>query len=587
MSYQVLARKWRPQRFDQVVGQRGVIDTLRNAIAGGRVGQAFIFAGARGVGKTTTARILAKALNCVNGPTVDPCGVCDACVEIAEGRDVDVLEIDAATNTQVEKVREVIINGLGLRPVRDRFRIFIIDEAHQLSSYSFNALLKSIEEPPPHVKFIMATTDLHKIPDTIRSRAQEFEFRTIGTRAIADELQRIATAEGVDAEPAAIQALARAAEGSLRDGESALDQLIAFSSGRITADDVATVLGLVGRDFLLDVVETIADEDAPKVFDLASRATESGHDLRLLCRELSRLIRDLMVVAIDPSRLDDPEYTPEGDPARLRALAARFSREDLLRAFDLLAEAEEDLRIAAQPRYHLEMALLKWIHLRKLVPIDELIQTVEQGRGGGEPPRGSRPAAPVRPLPLGTANPRPVTSEPAPRRADGREGPSAKAAVPPAVAAASPPAGEAPPVSAPAASEAPARVQPVSPAAFKEAFLEQIKRGAKLLHGMAVAQAARIDVGPDVVTFVFAPQHRVFRDQIEQKRSWLENIASELAGQRMRIALADVAAPPATSAAGPDPKDTLREKALGDNAVQAMLDVFTTEITDVREVDGE
>ena len=198
MSYQVLARKWRPQRFDEVVGQKGVTQTLRNAIATGRIAQAFVFAGARGVGKTTTARILARALNCEKGPTPDPCGVCDTCVEIAEGRDLDVLEIDAATHTGIDNVREVIIDGLQVRPARDRYKIFIIDEVHQLSNSSFNALLKSMEEPPPHVVFMMATTELHKIPETILSRAQVFELRTIGTRAIVDQLRRIADAEKVE-----------------------------------------------------------------------------------------------------------------------------------------------------------------------------------------------------------------------------------------------------------------------------------------------------------------------------------------------------------------------------------------------------
>ncbi len=197
MSYQVLARKWRPQRFDEVVGQKGVTQTLRNAIGSGRIAQAFVFAGARGVGKTTTARILARALNCDKGPTADPCGVCDMCVEIAEGRDLDVLEIDAATHTGVDNVRDVIIDGLAIRPVRDRYKIFIIDEVHQLSNSSFNALLKSMEEPPPHVVFMMATTELHKIPDTILSRAQVHELRTIGTRAITDQLRKIADAEKI------------------------------------------------------------------------------------------------------------------------------------------------------------------------------------------------------------------------------------------------------------------------------------------------------------------------------------------------------------------------------------------------------
>ena len=282
VSYQVLARKWRPRTFDEVVGQQGVTQTLRNALSSGRLAQAFVFAGARGVGKTTTARILAKALNCATGPTASPCGQCDMCVEIAEGRDIDVLEIDAATNTQVEKVRETIIEGLGLRPVRDRYKVFIIDEVHMLSTSSFNALLKSIEEPPPHVVFVMATTELHKIPDTITSRSQVYEFRTISTRAIGDQLRKIADAEAIDVEPAALALIARAAEGSLRDAEGALDQVIAFAGDRVTAADVAAVLGLVGRDLLMDIVDTVAEEDAPRVFDLAARVVESGQDLRLL-----------------------------------------------------------------------------------------------------------------------------------------------------------------------------------------------------------------------------------------------------------------------------------------------------------------
>src|SRR5256886_27879 len=222
MAYQVIARKWRPQRFDDVVGQQAVTRTLRNALASGRLAQAFVFAGPRGVGKTTTARILARALSCANGPTPDPCGACDACTEIAEGRDIDVLEIDAATHTQVDNVREVIISGLAIAPVRNRYKVFIIDEVHQLSTASFNALLKSIEEPPAHVVFMMATTELHKIPDTILSRSQVFEFRTIHTTAIAGHLRKIADAEGIEISDAALALLARSAEGSMRDAQSAL-----------------------------------------------------------------------------------------------------------------------------------------------------------------------------------------------------------------------------------------------------------------------------------------------------------------------------------------------------------------------------
>jgi DNA polymerase-3 subunit gamma/tau len=587
MSYLVLARKYRPRVFSDMVGQDVVTATLRGAIAEGRVGHAYLFTGPRGTGKTTTARILAKALNCVTGPTVEPCGTCDACTEIAEGRDLDVLEIDAATHTQVEKVRDIIIDGLSLRPVRDRYKIFIIDEVHMLSNSSFNALLKSVEEPPPHVVFMMATTELHKIPDTIRSRSQEFEFRTIATTAIAAQLTTIAEAEGIEVEPAAIQLIARSAEGSLRDAESAFDQVIAFAGERIGVDDVTTVLGLVGRDFLLDIVETVAAEDAARVFDVAGRAVEAGHDLRLLCRELARVVRDMMVVSIDPDRVSLPEFAPEGDVDRLQAAAARFSREDLLRGFDILSKAEFEVRNSPQPRYHFEMGLLKWIYARRMVPLATLIEGLEKGttavRDGG---RGtpSRPTASPAPAARSAASPGPAAA----RRVEAEL--AARRAAAPAPPAPAPPAQVGPPPTA-AAPPSPLPAEAAgggSASDTRDAIVEEIRKQNRLLHGTAVAQARRIELQGDVLTFTFGSNQRLLKDQLEQKRAFVESTAAQVAGRKLQLAIreeaAAAAAPPET--ATDDPRAQLKRKALESPAVQAVLDVFKAEIRDVEEIEN-
>jgi DNA polymerase III subunit gamma/tau len=552
--YQVLARKWRPQRFDDVIGQQAVTRTLRNAIASGRIAQAFVFAGQRGSGKTTTARILARALNCVKGPTAEPCGVCDACVEIAQGRDIDVLEIDAASHTGIDTIREVIIDNLSFAPVRNRYRVFIIDEVHQLSGSSFNALLKSIEEPPPHVVFMMATTELHKIPDTILSRSQVFEFRTIPTALITAQLRKIVTAEELQAEDAALSLIARAAEGSMRDAQSALDQVIAFAGSTITVDDVSTVLGLVGRDLLFDLVEAVVAEDAPGAFALADRAVASGHDLRLVVRELTRVVRDLMVVSVDPTRVGDGELA-EGERERLTRLAARFSREDLMRAFDLLSNAELEIRTASHPRYQFEMLLLKWMHTRKLVPLTELLAS---GGGGGK-----------------SQVPNPKTQFPSRSAA-----PAARPAAPAKTATA-------------AALDPGSRIpNPSSDANLKDKFLAEIRSGKATLYNTVVAQAQRIDVTNDRITFVFGPAQSMMRGWLDQQRAWLDAAAERVAGRKI-VVTSELAASP--SSANPEPRTPnpgetsdkrrdLKAEAMSSSTVQAMLEVFPAEIRDVEEM---
>jgi len=577
MSYQVLARKYRPQRFDDVVGQEVVTRTLRNAIASGRIAHAFVFAGSRGCGKTTTARILARALNCIKGPTPDPCGECDACVEIAQGRDLDVLEIDAASHTGVDNIREVVIAGLAFPPARDRYKVFIIDEVHQLSTASFNALLKSIEEPPPHVVFMMATTELHKIPDTILSRSQVFEFRTISPKAISEQLRRILAAENVEASDASLALIARAAEGSMRDAQSALDQVIAFAGRAIGVDDVSTVLGLVGRDLLMDVIDAVVAEDAPRAFALAERAVESGTDLRLVCRELSQLVRDMMMMSVDPARMSEEEL-PADERERLTSLARQFSREDLMRAFDLLSTAEQDIRTVSHPRYYFEMVLLRWMHLRKLVPLTDLLEQLGSSGTKTAAPTGSRVAAVASRIAPTSDKPASASSKVAPT--SDRIAPTSRKIAPTSD-------GIAPTTDKPTGDRV---VAPTS--SLKDSLLAEIRSGKAFFYNTVVAQAQKIDVVDDRVTFTFLPAHRALREQFEQSRPWLEAAAERLTGRKIVVAAVQATSEgdqasesrPAAAATAAAPKRDLKAEALSSTGVQALLDVFPAEIRDVEEM---
>lgn len=380
MSYQVIARKWRPQTFEEVTGQEAITRTLRNAVEHERLHHAYLFSGARGVGKTTTARLLAKALNChkTEKPNPQPCKpdeptACVSCVEISESRSIDVLEFDAASHTGVDDIREIILESININPARDRFKIFIIDEVHMLSNSSFNALLKTLEEPPPRVAFIMATTELHKVPDTILSRCQEFEFRTIPSQKIFDRLKIIAEAEKINVSVDALREIARSGEGSMRDAQSNFDQVISFSGEQIESKDVVTALGLAGSEMLVKTVKAIAENKPAEVLNVVDDLIGRGQDLRNFSRDLLSFFRDLLIfkMAGDAEHLLDTAVLSHGE---LRENAAPFSESDLIRFFNSLSETESKLREATQPRYVLEIGLVKLVEMRRVVSVENILE---------------------------------------------------------------------------------------------------------------------------------------------------------------------------------------------------------------------
>src|SRR5215207_4209320 len=400
MSYQVIARKWRPQTFEEVTGQEHITRTLKNGVEHERLHHAYLFSGARGVGKTTTARLLAKAVNCHKSdrPTPTPCrttdaDACPSCREVAEGRSIDVLEIDAASNTGVDNVREAIINTVGIRPARDRYKVFIIDEVHMLSTPAFNALLKTLEEPPSRVLFIMATTHAHKVPETILSRSQQFEFRTISAAKISERLRLIADAEQIEVTDDALREVARAGEGSMRDAQSAFDQVISFSEGKIDASDVEAALGIAGSEMLSRVMRAVAEERPADALAVVEELSARGHELRNFCRDLLAHLRDLLVfkVAGDSALAD----ATEAERKALRDEVRDFSESDLVRFFHSLTDTEARLSSGAHPRYQLEVGLVKLVEMRRLAPLGRIVERLnaleEALRTGRAPAGGTNP----------------------------------------------------------------------------------------------------------------------------------------------------------------------------------------------------
>ncbi len=362
MTYSALARKWRPATFDRVIGQEAVIQTLKNSISEGRIHHSLIFSGLRGTGKTSTARIYAKALNCKNGPTVEPCLECDACKEIAEGRDIDVMEIDAASNKGVDDIRN-LKEIVQYPPIRDRFRVFIIDEVHMLSTHAFNALLKTIEEPPSYVVFILATTEPHKIPATIRSRCQIFEFKKIPQIKIVRHLKDICEKEGINIDESALKLIVDASEGSMRDAQSLLDQIISFSGDKITEEDVSVVLGIPDSTVFFKIFKAIVNDNRKDIVDILDKLEERNTDFVKFVLRLGEFFNNLLHAAIKGEK----EFFPED----LRD--KKFSIEDILRYLNVILQNERFVRDAFSPRIAVELLLFKMVFASKVMPIAELI----------------------------------------------------------------------------------------------------------------------------------------------------------------------------------------------------------------------
>ena len=583
MSYKVIARKYRPGTFREIVGQEHVTRTLANAIQSNRVAHAYIFSGVRGVGKTTTARILAKALNCAKGPTPEPDNTCDSCRAIADGASLDVLEIDAASNRGIDQIRE-LREMVRYAPAGSRYKVVILDEAHQLTDEASNALLKTLEEPPEHVIFILATTQPEDLVDTIKSRAQLFQFRSLSFKEIAEEIERITKIENLSIEPGAVAVLARAAQGSLRDGLSLLEQAIAYCGDKITDAQVRELLGVVAESVLDEFVGAIEAQSAERALKLVHRLIADGQNLQHFCREAIRHVRNLLVVRVCGAE-SDLVAAPADERPRLAEQSAKFGEEDLTRFFNILLGADEDLRRKPDPRLHLELALLKLVNAQRLAPLEVILAGVRgeraPGRPGGDPP-GAPPrimsAAAASSAPASAAQPsgtvrrdfsNPLTEEPA-------------KLTPGFASSASAPISS--PVSTPVPASAPrivARAAEDPAGGLGSAQVDAIKtalKGQKFLWSMVEA-ATRWEVESGELRLFFPTESRALAEMLQARDPMerLRTVLNQVIGQPLRVCVK------LEAGRGPANRNSeLRARFEEDPIVRAMLERFGGRISNVK-----
>jgi DNA polymerase III subunit gamma/tau len=597
MSYTVFARKYRPQTFDDVVGQEHITRTLENAIEKERLAHAYIFVGPRGTGKTSTARILAKSLNCqtFSKPTVKPCGTCDSCREIAAGTSLDVLEFDAASNTQVDKVRELIIDNVRYAPTRGRFKVYIVDEVHMLSASSFNALLKTLEEPPGHVKFFFATTDVQKVPTTILSRCQRFDLKRILPGLISGHLLAIANKEHIALAPEAAAAIARGAEGGMRDAESMLDQLVAFCGEKIEEADVLTVFGLTAQQTVSDLCAALIAGDAPGALGLVHEQAEAGRDLSRLLADLISHLRNLLVVQADPAALDD-EFSAE-DVARLVEQAGQLKMDKLLELIEQFAGSEQRMKWSPNKKMHFEVSVIRAIQTLGQATLTEVLEALSALRGGGEPspPGEPRPAAPKPKIVPRAAPPRaPVARPPGAetRKTTVAETPETPEMVErvqtPPPASVSPAVAEPVAASAPLPNPAPIPSAPVANAAPPPALDEiwqRLREGVRQRRPFIsswVESGVLLSVKDEVAVIGFPASQAIPAEYCQQpaNRKLLETLLSEIAGRAISLRCEtreglEVTPPPAPEPEAPrDPMEEFKN----DPLIRRALEIFRAEI---------
>ena len=492
MSYEVFARKYRPQTFDDLVGQAHVSRTLKNAVAQNRLAHAYLFVGPRGVGKTSTARILAKALNCVKGPTVTPCGVCDNCREIAAGNSLDVIEIDGASNNSVDDVRQLRDN-VRYAPAKGRYKIYLIDEVHMLSAQAFNALLKTLEEPPAHVKFIFATTEPQKVLPTILSRCQRFDLHRIPANLIAQHLQFIAGKEKIVLDPAAAHAIAKGADGGLRDAESMLDQLVAFCGDKIEEPDVLNVFGFTSEQTVAQFTEKILRGDTPAALELLHAEADNGKDMMKLMSDLISYLRDLLVGKVKPEALAE-DLNPDLQKS-LETQADLIETDRLLELIDQFAAAEGRMKWAPNKRLHFEVAVIKAIQTLSQVTLNEVIENLAALRDG---------------------------KEPAERLAVQPQRPSAKAVV------------EKP--AAPQPKSATAKEEAIDPKDVWEKTVEKVRAIRRLIAGWVEAGTA-LGVEGRFLVVGFPPEQKAAMESlsIPKTRDYIDAVLKEVSGQDWKI----------------------------------------------------